>query len=402
MRIQDLTKDGAVSRVLGYNGSLNGAVGDVVTLSGTPDNTWGRFGCDYNAGVAAMVYFDGTDWSVKVGTLSGTVITWGSAVVLSGTATVANLVPNVCVLSSSLLLVGYKDNEGTPQYEVKSFSISGTSLTLDQTLNVAQTAGASTEGIFFAKVSASRVVAMYRNASGYPTVIGVNASFGSLTKDGTAAVLISSSPTEETLCINSIGSGKLHVSCAISSALYAAVVTDSGSSTSSTTMVQKTGSTTGIPVSAAGSDGGVAFGSGTVSGTMYPFRVSAGSIAAEFTDTNQVDSVKPAAFPHSTGAAGADLRGAWLANPEGTNYSFALFPCCPGNQAGKIYGLFIGFETSSGSPEQTLTQHVRLITASATNRRARNARIVGVDSTTFILFYINDTDADYKYLVGKL
>jgi hypothetical protein len=402
MMTLEISPGGAASKVLSYDGSLNGVIGDVEALTGTPDNNWSRFGADFLGSLAAFTYYDGTNWKLKVGTLSGTTITWGSAVTISGTTPpAANAVISVCILSSSLLAIGYKDSEGTPQFEIKTYSISGTTLTLDQTLNVAQATAATNYGVSLARVSASRLIALYPNSSTYPTVVGINASAGSLTRDASSTVIVSSAIGEETLAIRYCGGSGLLAFYSRSNALFRAAITDGGTSTSAGAEAQATPTTSGSPVAAAGSTGGVASVSGTGTGGIYPFTVSGGTITDEFLNTSTSDKLVPMGCIHTSNAAASDFKGAWLENPDGDGYSWAVFPCNPGNESGCISALFIGV-SETGDVANTLRQTVRKITSSATNRRARTGKIVGVDSTTFILFYIDDTNADYKYLVCKL
>lgn len=389
------------SLVANYNGSNNGSIADVALCSGTPDATWGRFGADYYGGLVAVTFYDGTNWKVQAGTLSGTVITWGSAVTISG-MNASNPTAHVCILSSTLLAVAYNDNEGTSQSEVKTYGISGTTLTLDQTLNVAQAPASTPNCYSMARVSSSRFIMLYANSSNYPTVIGINASTGSLTKDASATVLDSTTLGDDSMTLKFIGSGKLTAFYNLGNVLYRSTVTDTGTGTSATTLVQLAPSTTSGPYAACGTDGGIASGSGTSTGALYPFRASSGVIDDDFTNTSTSDKILQTASLFSTNMQGAVLSGAWLQNPDSDGYSYAVFPCCPGNQASKIYAAFIGINTVSGNVEDSLRQFVKLLTASATNRRQRNGRIIGVDNTTFILFYIDETNADYKYLVCKL
>lgn len=397
MRIQDLTKDSAVSRVLGYDGSLNGAVGYLAALTGTPDSTWYNFTVDALDNLVAACYYDGSVYKLVAGTLSGTTITWGTAL------TVANVdgQPQVKIITASLLIIGYRDTEGTPKFECKTYGISGTTLTLDQTVNVASIY-TSNNAISFAKVSATRVIAAYANTSRYPTVIGLDVGAGTLTVDGAATIIQSAATAGEDLNLNFLGVDKLIVAYAVSTTMRAAIVTNASGSTSAAASYAISSSSTNANVLTCGGDKTfLAASHASQVGAIYAFRHSGGAIDSEWLKTANVGSIFTLArgiteqlTSEAAGATLGDVDG------EGIIWHLALVNV-GGSPYTDIYGLFIGFNGTLGTPQDTMQQCIKLLKSSS-GRAERYGRVVAINASTFVIFWIDEVNADYKYMVGKL
>lgn len=396
---------GAASRVQDYDASLNGSIGTTFAGTGTPDNTWRRYGVARLRGGTrvAQTLFDGTNWLLQVGTLSSATITWGATETLSDISTVANACAQPVVFSDTLVGVIYRDSEGTPQIQATTYSVATNTLTPDQTLNLAQAPALTVVGVSVDRVSATRAIVFYPNSSGYPTVIGINASAGNLTKDASAAVIESNGMGDESVAIRSIGGGGLVADYNKSNALYGSVITDSGSGTSAGSPAQKTATTVSAPWLCAGDGGGIGGCSRTATGGLWPFRSSSGAIDDEFTNTSTSAQLWPIGRPLGQGVYnGADLAGAWLGDVDGDGYLWAAQPCTPAAQAGKIHLLFMGFNGAAGTPEDSMRQVLKLATSSATDMVAGSMRVIDIDATTMWLSYIEATNADYKYLIVKL
>lgn len=174
---------GGVSyKVLDYNNSKNGTPVVAINSSGSGQH----FNMSNVAGLTALFGRDNANgYKLALSTDDGA--TFGTPLVVTGIAVGAPI--SVAVLSTSLVAVAYCDS--TNYYPtVKTFTVSGTTPTLDQTLTI-NSSGASTrtKNVHIRRATSGRLWCMYENSSSYPAAIGVNASAGSLTKDVSAAVL---------------------------------------------------------------------------------------------------------------------------------------------------------------------------------------------------------------------
>lgn len=385
------------SKVLRFDGSLSGSVLDLAALAGTPDAAWRNFTVDSLGSLIAACYYDGTNYKLVVGTLSGTTITWGTALTVAAVAGQ----PAVKIISSSLLIIGYRDTEGTPKFECKTYGISGTVLTLDQTVNIASIY-TSNNALSFAVVSSTRVVAAYANTSHYPTVIGLTVGAGVLTADGAAVVVQSAALAGSDLNIDYLGSTKLIVTYVISAVIRCAIITDATTSTSAAAAydVVAAGSN-GASLTCGGSKTFLAASHQSQEGQIYAFRHSGGAVDSEFLKTSASDAIFTAARGMAS-ALTSEVRGAVLGDVDGDGVIWSLILVgVGGSPYSDIYGLFIGFNGTTGTPQGTMSQSVKLLKATS-GRAERYGRVVAINTVTFIVFWIDEVNADYKYQVHKL
>lgn len=281
-RIYRIGSGSSMSRVQSYTGAGNGTAQTI--FSGTSLDTTKFNAADTANNVTALTFFDNSALKLVIGTVSGGTYTWGTPATIASAA--AGSYGAVAIKGDgSRCVVLYNASGGTQDYTAKSYSISGTTPTLDQTLAVATgVTGTCSHNIAF--LTGTRYIAFYTaDTTNYPTVVGINDSAGSLTKDGSATTVQTTamlSGFSDLLYINAISSSKVLVGWNVSAAKPRyCPITDGGTSTSAGTVVQFGQSTgSGIRFSAdANSYLGL-----TITNTWYNAGIiSAGTVSSEYT-----------------------------------------------------------------------------------------------------------------------
>lgn len=218
----------AGAKVINYTDALNGT--PLNYLTGT--NSGRNSDQDNVAGLTALLVEDlgATAWKLFLSTNDG--VSYGSPLTISGIT--AGSIPRVAVLSTSRVAVIYNDSS-TFYPTLKTFSVSGTTPTLDVTTTISSSGTSGhTKNVRIKRATSSRVWLMYENSSGYPTVIGANCSSGSTTLDGAAAIvrsnILANSGTVNQcdMALSGTTTGFVVVKTTSTSALEYAPITDSG------------------------------------------------------------------------------------------------------------------------------------------------------------------------------
>lgn len=386
----------ALSRVTNYDGSLNGAVGDVFNGTG---GTAVEFSVSSLGNLIAFCFYDGAASAYKIvaGTISGTVITWGTPV----TITDNDDHPFIKIISSNRLIIGYRDTEATKKFECKTYTVSGTTLTLDQTLNVANIF-LSNHQISFAVVSATRVIAVYANTSQFATVIGLTVGAGVLTADAAANVIQSSAMATPSLTLDFLGSTKLIACYAVGTTMRASIITDGTTSTSAAASYAISSSSANANIlTCCGAKTFLA--AGYQSGSeIYAFRHTSGTIDSEFRQTGITTGLYTAAKGTGGAVNNGEIRGITLGDLDGDGIIWNAFAVGQWETTSNLYCLFIGFNGSEGSPEDSMRQVVKLLKSGINQVDNRVAKYAAIDAQTFAVFWVDDIDKNYKYMVVKL
>ena len=192
MNIYDITPGGAPGW-LAYKGSSDGTAVVVESTAATEVQSKTVATCKVDTGKFAIVYVTGSGATgvvrLAICTVSGTTITIGTPIEVSANSTQKGV--SVVALSTSKIVVGWRDHGGTdPQGQtISSYTISGTTPTLDATLLINNTQSTSTDPHFSVHlISSTRVFCHYWDGTN-KRVVGVTVGSGSLTKDGTSLIL---------------------------------------------------------------------------------------------------------------------------------------------------------------------------------------------------------------------
>lgn len=374
------------NRVISFDGSSNGALQTAYTHTGTIT----IYDVDVKNNVALIALLDssGTAYKIVIGTISGTVITWGTAVTVVGPAGFFS----ACLNSTgTFALVSYAASGGTNDWKCKSYSISGTTPTLDQTLSVA-TGNSSTDHNAIASISATRACMFYEaQTTGYPTVIGLTFSAGSLTKDASPVTLESTALSGGSRGIYQTGTATWIACWGVSGAKPRyAPITDGTTSLTGGTVVQLFNNSSQVALSA-NSSGYAAL--EDITAGYAGGIISAGTISPEYkaSTTN--------GFPlrwGSTGDWGSTLSLGRVAsigdvNGDGYFWSAAIMVNSTTFTAANGWINFLGVPTSDASAPVQVTKKIgTTLTNSAT--ASSDKFIKGISTSQFLHLFRNTSD----------
>lgn len=185
-----LNADGTVSIISGTADSVSSGSA-VVVRSAETDYTRLRKLSDTTF-IVATTAISGTSGSAYIGTISGTTISYGTPVTITGASTLSFL--DVAVLSSTLVVFSYIDASDSSKGAYVTGHISGTTITLGTEYNTLT----SYSGILHrvAPLTSTTFVATYKTATAYVANIGtVSGSSISMTM-GNAVSITTSTPDE--------------------------------------------------------------------------------------------------------------------------------------------------------------------------------------------------------------
>lgn len=395
----------SIPKAMAYDASKNGSIGDIITTVATRNTDWDRYATDYFAGIFAITAYDGTNWTVRVATVASNVLTVGSPVTISDVNS-TSIAVFVCVVSASLVAIGYKDNSGTPVFRIRTYSIAGTTLSADQNLSVANHwAGSSGQGALV-RQNGGRLICAYVNTTPRLQVIGINASVGVLTKDGASTEVVAVNWTLGTnplgICANGLTTS-LIVFDVNGTDLKDAIITDGGTSLSLGSVNTALLSNGGAPAIALSTITSALAASASGNGSLAFYIMGGGAIS----NASRSGAINPAAGGMMAGLAASNGTGVGgiLGDVDSSGYDWYVFPSRRDTGvASEAWVCFVGIKQGGSQAESASVEIIRRITTSATNYGKVEGRVVAISNTQFLFSYIDPSAgaSKYKYLVCNL
>ena len=401
------TSGGSLPKCLAYDASKNSSIGTLLSTAATASG-WNQYlDADYFAGIFAFAFYDGTNLTVRIST---SLPTLGNTITISDCdATNAGI--RVCVVSASLLAICYRDT-GTPSFRIRTYSISGTTLTADQNLAVATVTG--TAGIAdvygLIRMNGSRLMAWYVNATPRLQVIGINASAGVLTKDGSSTEVVATnfSSLGRSVGISSIATTKAIIGFDVNAGVAQdAIISDSGTSLSvgaTNNALQNSAGTNMLVMATANTAMMVDAPSSHWDMSLYTLSSGAINNATRASgNASGQTGFAQTVVPQATNVG--HCNGAVLGNVDGTGIDWYAYPC--NRQSASSTDLwinFVGISQTGNPPEQAAMYATRLVTSSSYANSRLNSKVIGISSTQFLVIYVDSTASAsaYKYLLGNL
>lgn len=398
MMTLELNQGGAASKIFGYDGSNDLALRTAFTSTSS---------VGYMVGDAMgdrLVTCCNDGGATKVIATSIGANTNGSAVTVSSVN--ANTRPKLKLITANLFVIFYQDSGG--DWQAKSYSISGNTISLDQTLMIAGGAASGRSDLDIIQMLGARLVLKYTNSSQYPTVVGINCSPGSLTKDASPTVVNSaatSDGTEKVGSITRISSTRFYLFHNLTGGGGTICVgfTDTGTS------LTKDGSSITFPevhlrmCPMSNDKAGIMMSYiSSVPGYLSPFLVSGGVI----TDNEFVDAVSGSGGSlHRCGTVPIDagimqqLNLALLGDTDGDGIQWFVAASRISDALNEGHVQFLGVDVASGLARNLRSRWARCTTGlSALN--PGETKVIGNGPNQFILLY--NTDPTLKYKVVNL
>lgn len=198
MATYDITPGGAAVGWLGYDGTLDGAEASAESVSCVVGGGRTFMLCKLDATTIAKVYMSTSGTGhvrLAIGTINPTTkaITWGTPVSVTTAASDKRGI-GITALSATKLCAYFRDSgSGATGQVAKTYTVSGTTPTLDATLTIDATQSTSgTQHLDIHALSSTRLAAFYWNGTNR-RMVGLTAGSGTLAADATSVILTDAS-----------------------------------------------------------------------------------------------------------------------------------------------------------------------------------------------------------------
>lgn len=395
MKVFDLSPQSGKSKIGAYDGTLDVAIRTIVTASSSVDYVCG----DVLGDRIAATYNDGGSTKVVVGDRAAN--TYGSAVTLSDVHASSRV--RLKIVSANLIALIYC-NSSAQEWRLKTYTISGNTLSADQDIKLEDAASGSKMDCDIVQMSTGRLIAKYTTNTAHHRVSGFNASAGSLTKDATPQTIVataSADGTEKRSSLTRHTSGVALLVFAVSSPntnMKWVTITDSGSGLTIGTPVDMNNGFN-RPCMAAGATCGIFLGAiSTAFSYALPFLVSSGTLGDKEWANDPSAGINQVGKIMMDAADKQQQNITYLGDTDGDGIQWFASLAKLGAST-ELHVQFIGIDVAGGLARNMRTVIKRVATG-ISSMQANQAKIVAVSATEMVIFV--NTDPTLKYKTIKL
>lgn len=390
--IQDITPGGSTSKIFGYDGTLDTAVRTIVTNSSSVDTLC----IDTFGSKIAEICTDSTAWEITLGdTVSNT---YGSPVTLSDVHSSSR--PCIKFVSASLLSVIYV-NSSAQEWRLKTYTISGNTLTADQDIKLEDAASGSKMDCEIERMTTGgRMLAKYTTNAAYHRVSGFNASAGSLTKDASPATIVataSADGTEKRSSLTRHTDTIALLTYAVSSPntnMRFVVLTDSGTAITVGTPVDMNNGFN-RPCIAAGATCGIFVGAiSTAFSYCLPFLISAGTLGDKDWANDPSAGIIQVGKIMFDDAIKQQQNIVYLGDVDGDGIEWFAMLAKLGATT-ELHLQFIGIDVTGGLARNIRTCIKRIATG-ISSMQANQAKLSAISATSIAVVFNTDPTVKYK------
>lgn len=393
----------AFSKATNYDGSFNGSQQIAFSGGGSLRSIFPKT----LGNLCVFIFKDGTTWKIVAGTLSGTIMSWGTPISIG--ADVDDNSIGLCILSATKCAIYYRNSDATPKLATRVYNISGNALSLDGGVYpkaLFNNIGYGTKAI--CRVSDTRLLLHFKvNGSGFSSVIGLTIGSGDTTQDSSATVPSSSNVVAESKPCNitSVGNNNYLVVFGVTSTHVGRyLITDGTTSTSyvSSTINSSQIQSTDSSAMVMGGAGGVMLLGGGNAPVVSFMTFTSGAINVSVQGSAETYAISPFRGQDVANEA----NGAYFGDVDGDGYLWSAWAQIPNwlDSSRRVVINFLGFKATA-TPQNNVLQVKKDLVADAGFNISSNdtVALVGFGSNTFLLLYmVNDSGDKIRSIVGKL
>lgn len=394
--IQDLSPGGSISKIFGYDGTLDVAMRTMVTNSSSVDT----INADVLGDRIAEICTDATAWEITVGSIAAN--TYGTPVTLSDVH--SNSRPRIKLVNTNLLSVIYV-NSSAQEWRLKTYTISGNTLSADQDIKLEDAASGSKMDCDIERMTTGgRMMAKYTTNAAYHRVSGFNASAGSLTKDASPATIVATASADGTEKRSSLAKHTTTIALlvyAVSSPntnMRFVTLTDSGTAITVGTPVDMNNGFN-RPCIAAGATCGIFLGAiSTQFSYALPFLISAGTLGDKDWANDPSAGIIQVGKIMMDDAVKQQQNIVYLGDVDADGIEWFAMLAKLGAST-ELHLQFIGVDVTGGLARNIRTCIKRVATG-VSSMQANQAKLVAISMNEIAIFV--NTDPTLKYKIVKL